>query len=362
MIPVKKVMTIRASVDQRRRILGMKLLGRREGRSLPLILAVAVIVSTSPTLTGYSFGADQPAAAPAEPGPAPGAATQKELEELVSPIALYPDLLVARILVASTYPDQVVEAHGWLQQNASLPHDQLAAQVNAQPWDPSVKSLAQFSPILQTMSDSLAWTSSLGEAYYNQPDDVMEAIQSLRSRAVEAGTLKSTAQQKVEVQHAPPPVSSEGGAQPAAQQQTVIIQPAQQDVVYAPQYNPETAYGAPVQAPEGYTGTELLATGLLTFGAGMALGALINEDDDDWDCGWSDGGGSVHYNNNVYVSNSPDPPAGGNYPARPPAANRPGGIGGPGGVGGPGGIGGAGGVGGPGGVGRPGGAGRPGGV
>ena len=310
-------------------ILRARLLEKREGRLLPLILAVAIIVATSPTLTGYSFGADQPAAAAAQPGPAPGAATQKDLEELVSPIALYPDLLVARILVASTYPDQVVEAHTWLQQNSSLPHDQLAAQVNAQPWDPSIKSLAQFSPVLQTMSDSLAWTSSLGEAYYNQPDDVMEAIQALRSRAVAAGTLKSTAQQKVEVQPAPPPVSSEGEAQPAAQQQTVIIQPAQQDVVYAPQYNPETAYGAPVQAPEGYTGNEVLATGLLTFGAGMLLGALINEDDDDWDCGWSDGGGSVHYNNNVYVSNSPVPPRG-NYPARPPAANRPGGIGGAG--------------------------------
>ena len=104
-----------------------------------------------------------------------------------------------------------------------------------------------------------------------------------------------------------------------------------------------------MQAPVGYTGTEMLATGLLSFGAGMALGALINEDDDDWDCGWSDGGGSVHYNNNVYVSNSPVPPRGnGNYPARPPAANRPGGVGGAGGVGRPGGVGG------PGRIGRPG--------
>src|SRR5579863_2171783 len=193
---MKKAMTIRSSVDQQRRIPRIRLLGRREGRSLPLILAVAVIAFTTPT--GYSFAADQPAAASAEPGPAPGAATQKELEELVSPIALYPDLLVARILVASTYPDQVVEAHTWLQENSKLPHEQLAAQVNAQPWDPSVKSLAQFSPVLQTMSDSLAWTSALGEAYYNQPDDVMAAIQALRSRAVEAGTLKSSEQQKVE--------------------------------------------------------------------------------------------------------------------------------------------------------------------
>ncbi len=352
---MRKVITIGSSVFHRCK--RMRLLERREGRLLSLILAIAVVVSTSPALTGVSFGTDQPAVAPTQPGPAPGAATQKELEELVSPIALYPDLLVARILVASTYPDQVVEAHVWLQQNSSLPHEQLAAQVNAQPWDPSIKSLAQFAPVLQTMSDSLAWTSALGEAYYNQPDDVMKAIQSLRSRAVEAGTLKSTAQQKVEVQPAPPPVSSGGEAQPVAQQQTVIIQPAQQDVVYAPQYDPATAYGAPVQAPAGYTGTEMLATGLLSFGVGMALGALINEDDDDWGCGWSNGSGSVHYNNNVYVSNSNIPPRGTNYPA-----NRPGGIGGPGGVGRPGGVGGPGGLGRPGGVGGPGGVGRPGGV
>src|SRR5258708_19211936 len=99
------------------------------------------------------------------------------------------------------------------------------------------------------MSDSLAWTSALGEAYYNQPDDVMKAIQSLRSRAVEAGTLKSTAQQKVEVQPAPPPVSSEGVAQPAAQQQTVIIHPTQQDVVHPPQYDPPPPPPPPLPPP-----------------------------------------------------------------------------------------------------------------
>ncbi len=208
---MKKSMMISSLVARKRqRISRIRLLRRREGRSLPLILAVAIIAFTTPT--GYSFGADQPGAASTEPGPAPGAATQKELEELVSPIALYPDLLVARILAASTYPNQVVEAHEWLQQNKNLSHEQLAAQVNAQSWDPSIKSLAQFSPVLQTMSDSLAWTSALGEAYFNQPDDVMEAIQALRSRAIEAGTLKTTAQQKVEVQPAAPPASSAGEA------------------------------------------------------------------------------------------------------------------------------------------------------
>src|SRR5271167_3054289 len=329
----------------------MKLLSRPEGRSLPLILAAAVLMSTSPMVTGCSRGDDQPAAAPstqaqpsvaatpaptvpapaaaAEPGPPPGAATAQELQELVSPIALYPDVLVAQILAGSTYPTQVVEADRWLKQNPNLSGDQLAAQVNQQAWDPSIKSLTQFPTVLQTMNNNLAWTSDLGEAYYNQPADVMNAIQVLRKMAMDAGTLKSTDQQKVEVQPAPP--AAQGGAQPSVQQ-TVIIQPAQPNTVYVPQYNPTTAYGAPVAAPSGYTGSDLLLTGVLSFGAGMLLGSLINDGHNDWDCDWHGGGGSsVHYNNNVYVSNNnvyPGRPASG-YPRpgyRPPngAYPRPG--------------------------------------
>ena len=114
------------------------------------------------------------------------------MQELVSPIALYPDVLVAQILAGSTYPTQVVEADRWLKQNPNLSGDQLASQVNQQAWDPSIKSLTQFPTVLQTMNDNLAWTSALGEAYYNQPADVMNAIQVLRKMAMDAGTLKST--------------------------------------------------------------------------------------------------------------------------------------------------------------------------
>src|ERR1039458_4134200 len=221
----------------------MKLLARPKGRSIPLILAAAVLISTSPVVTGCSRGDDQPAAAPSsaaqpsvaasaaptapapaavvEPGPPPGAATAQELQELVSPIALYPDVLVAQILAGSTYPTQVVEANRWLKQNPNLTGDQLAGQVNQQPWDPSIKSLTQFPTVLQTMNDSLAWTSALGEAYYNQPADVMDATQVLRNRAINAGTLKSTSQQKVEVQPAPP--AAQGGAQPSVQQTVIKI-------------------------------------------------------------------------------------------------------------------------------------------
>jgi len=150
--------------------------------------------------------------------------------------------------------------------------------------DPSIKSLTQFPTVLNTMNDSLAWTSSLGEAYYNQPADVMNAIQVLRNMAMAAGTLKSTAQQNVEVQPAPP--ATQGGAQPSVQQ-TVIIQPAQPTTVYVPQYNPTTAYGAPVPAPTGYTGSDLLLTGVLSFGAGILLGSLINNGNNNWGCSWN---------------------------------------------------------------------------
>jgi len=317
----------------------MKLLARPEGRSLPLLLASAVLMSSSPLVIGCTRGEDQPAAAPSsqaqpsvaataapaaappaaadEPGPPPGAATAQELQELVSPIALYPDVLVAQILAGSTYPTQVVEADRWLKQNPNLSSDQLAAQVNQQAWDPSIKSLTQFPSVLQTMNDSLAWTSSLGEAYYNQPADVMNAIQVLRKMAMDAGTLKSTDQQKIEVQPAPP--AAQGSAQPSVQQ-TVIIQPAEPSTVYVPQYNPTSAYGAPVPPPPGYTGSDLLLTGVLSFGAGILLGSLINNGNNNWGCNWNGGGGhssSVKYNNNVYVTNNNV------YPGRPPAYRPP---------------------------------------
>jgi len=195
-----------------------------------------------------------PQAAPAPPGPAPGAATAQQLEELVSPIALYPDTLIAQKLAASTYPSEVVEAHRWLDQNANLKGDQLAAVVNQQPWDPSIKSLCQFPSVLKTMNDSLSWTSTLGQAYYNQPTDVLNAVQVMRKRAMDAGTLKSNAHQTVQVQPAAPASETSGGetAVPAPQQ-TIIVNPAQPNTVYVPEYNPSSVYGAPVQSPPGYT-------------------------------------------------------------------------------------------------------------
>jgi Protein of unknown function (DUF3300) len=314
----------------------MTLLKKRNYPLLSAVLVAGLIVSTVPALDGCSHGGEQsvpgpvaqasvapppaappaqapppapmPTAYPAAPGPAPGAATPQELQQLVSPIALYPDMLIAQILAASTYPTQVVQAARFLKDNPNLTEEALAAQVNPQEWDPSVKSLCQFPTVLQTMSDSLAWTSALGEAYYNQPSDVMAAVQVMRKRAMDAGTLKSTPQQNVEVTSASSQTGgveeqgAQGAPQQPAQQQVIVIQPAQSNTVYVPQYNPSTVYGAPVEQPPGYSGTQVLTAGVLGFGAGVLLGSLINSGNNNWGCNWY--GGNVAYNRNVWVSNS----------------------------------------------------------
>ena len=126
--------------------------------------------------------------------------TPEQLQQLVAPIALYPDSLVAQILAASTFPDQVVEADRWVQAHPGLQGDALGQAVDQQPWDPSVKALTAFPSVLGNMDKNLSWTSSLGDAYYNQQQDVMDAIQVMRQRAQEAGKLRTTPQQVVTAQ------------------------------------------------------------------------------------------------------------------------------------------------------------------
>ena len=123
--------------------------------------------------------------------------TPEQLQQLVAPIALYPDSLVAQILAASTFPEQVVEADRWVQEHQDLKGDALGQAVDQQPWDPSVKALTAFPSVLGNMDKNLSWTSSLGDAYYNQQQDVMDAVQVMRQRAERAGDLKTTPQQVV---------------------------------------------------------------------------------------------------------------------------------------------------------------------
>ena len=183
--------------------------------------------------------------------------TQAQLEQLVAPIALYPDELVAQVLAAATYPDQIVQADRWLQQHPELKGEQLAQKVDKQPWDPSVKALVEFPSVLANMDKNLSWTSSLGDAYINQQQDVMNAVQEMRRRAQAAGNLKSTPQQTV-----------------TQQRQTVIIEPANPEVVYVPAYDPWIVYGAPIVIwPDWYWYPGLFLPGPgITFGIGFGTG------------------------------------------------------------------------------------------
>src|SRR5215469_8910355 len=242
--------------------------------------------------------------------------TAEQLYQLVAPIALFPDNLLAQVLAASTYPDQVSAAYEWLQQNHNLQGQQLAEAVNTQPWDPSVKGLTQFSDVLTQMATNLSWTSALGDDYFNVPQSVMNAVQVMRQRAYQAGNLKSNQQQNVTVQNqepgsaAPAPASS-GEPQVTVVQsppQTIIIQPAQPEVVYVPTYNPTVVYGAPVPVYPGYSTGAMVATSLISFGVGVAVGAAVSNNSccgwgwNSWNCGWHNN--TVVYNHNTYISNS----------------------------------------------------------
>jgi hypothetical protein len=198
-----------------------------------------------------------PGAPPTAPASQYTQQTPEQLQQLVAPIALYPDTLVAQILAASTFPDQVVEADRWVQANPGLKGDALGQAVDQQPWDASVKALTAFPSVLGNMDKNLSWTSSLGDAYYNQQQDVMDTVQVMRQRAQGAGNLRTTPQQVVTTQGA-----------------TIIVQPANPDVVYVPAYDPWMVYGGPIMAwPGWYAYPGIWYNGpYLSFGIGFGIG------------------------------------------------------------------------------------------
>jgi hypothetical protein len=267
-------------------------------------------VATQP---GQAQQVQQAQQAPATTSATP---TPDQLYQLVAPIALFPDNLVAQVLAGSTYPDQITAANAWLQQNSSLKGDQLMQAVDQQSWDVSVKGLTQFPDVLNQMATSLSWTSALGDAYYNMPQDVMNALQVMRQRAQQAGNLKSNSQQNVTVENQAPPATpspTSSAAPPPvivqAPPQTIVIQPAQPTVVYVPAYNPTVVYGAPVPVYPGYSAGTVAAASIISFGVGIAVGAAIANNNhccgwgwNSWGCGWHSS--TVVYNRNVYVSNS----------------------------------------------------------
>src|SRR5664279_985317 len=267
----------------------------RAKRSLSLGLSILLVFAIGPgaaTSMAYQSAEPSPAGSTAPSYSGQGVpATAQELQSLVAPIALYPDALVAQILNAATFPDQVAVADNWMQQNKDLTGSALSTAVNGQTWDPSVKALTQFPSVLHNMAQNLAWTSQLGEDYHNQASDVMAAVQTLRSQAKAAGNLKSGSQITV-VQQSP---------------QTIVIQPTNPQVVYVPEYNPAVIYGTPYVVP-GYSTGDVVAAGLLGFGAGIAVGAMMGGGCcgwgwSSWNCNWYHGGG-VYYGNHPYYGNN----------------------------------------------------------
>jgi len=251
----------------------MNIFGRARGFSrfrlgeqilAPLLSLALVFVTLPQDLWAYQDqGAQAPAqdaqaqAAQAAPAPPYTQQTPEQLQQLVAPIALYPDSLVAQILAGSTFPEQVVEADRWVQAHPDLKGADLGKAVDQQPWDPSVKALTAFPSVLGNMDKNLSWTSSLGDAYYNQQQDVMDAVQVMRRKAQDAGNLKSTPQQTV-----------------TEKDSAIDIEPADPEVVYVPAYDPWLVYGYPVVAWPGWYPYPGIWFGgpYLSFGLGFGIG------------------------------------------------------------------------------------------
>jgi len=214
---------------------------------------------------------------------------QEELDQILAPIALYPDSLLTQILMASTYPLEVVQAERWAKQNKDMKGDTLAKALEAQPWDPSVKSLVNFPQVLTMMSEKLDWTQKVGDAFLAQQKDVMGTIQNLRKKAEASGNLKTTKEQKVIVE-----------------KEVIIIESASPQVVYVPTYNPTVVYGTwaypsyppyPVYPP-GY----VAGAAVFGFAAGVAVSSA-------WGYAWGHSdwhGGDVDidYNRNTNINNN----------------------------------------------------------
>jgi hypothetical protein len=269
---------------------------KRSGRTFILLVSNAVVfgglqagcVSETPqSETAPPLLRAAPPAAPLS-APVPQHSIQ-ELDQLVAPIALYPDPLVAQILAAATQPTQIVEADRWLQQQADLKGDALAKAVDTQSWDPGVKALIQFPGLLGMMDKNLSWTSSLGEAYVTGQQDVLEAIQVMRKRAQQAGNLESLEQESV---------TTDGNA--------IVIEPADPQVVYVPEYDPWLVYGDPFGIyPDwlGVPGFYFDGPGI-EFGVGIGIGFF-----DGFGWGWNRWGTDWHgrgliHGNHPYLPHS----------------------------------------------------------
>jgi Protein of unknown function (DUF3300) len=260
--------------------------------SQPILFRVILIALVVVGMTGRVFGQAQQAVPPPS---APAQLSEADLEKLAAPIALYPDPLLAVMLPASVYPLEIVQAARFIQNTNNL------AQLDSQPWDDNVKAVARFPDVIQKMNDDLQWTINLGNAFADQPMDLMNAIQTLRAKAQAAGTLQSSPQQVVVVTNAV--VERYYESQIVYVTNTTIeIQPANPQYIYVPYYNPVYVYYPPPYVyPYPY----------ITFSAGFTMGVYISHHRCDW------------YYGGVYVGRSGVVVWGGRGPYHPPYYPRP---------------------------------------
>jgi hypothetical protein len=228
----------------------------------------------------------------------------EEIDQMVAPIALYPDSLLAQTLAASTYPLEIVQAARFVKQNKELKGEKLMAAAKDKDWDPSVKAMLEFPDVLLMMDEKIEWTEKLGDAFLDQQRDVMESVQRLRRKAEESGNLKTTKEQKVIVEQ---------------ETKVIVIEPANPQVVYVPAYNPTVVYGAwpyPAYPPYPVYPYGYAATAAFSFAAGVAIGAAWGGYGG-WGCGW--GNNEININNsrqnnftrnNYNNSNRPQPKTG----------------------------------------------------
>ncbi len=254
---------------------------------------------------------------PNQPAPAPAQAEPfkpEEIEALVAPIALYPDDLLSQVLMASTYPLEVVQAARWVKANPNVKGDAAVKAVENQSWDVSVKSLVAFPQVLEPMDQKLDWTQKLGDAFLADQKSVLDAVQRLRVRAEKSGNLKSNEQQKVTVQEAGP------------QQQVIVIEPANPQAIYVPAYNPTVVYGGWAYpgyppyywppSPYYYPGGALMAG--FAWGVGIAAaGAIFGG------CNWGRGDVNINVNKAANIDRNFDRTkvgGGGNWQHNPSAS------------------------------------------
>ena len=280
---------------------------------ISLFYAVSAVL-----LLGGPWCLAQPLEAPAnaaEAAPVTAAAkeavfSQEQLDQMLAPIALYPDPLLAQVLMAVTYPGEIAEAVTWSKAHPDAKGDDAVKQVANQPWDPSVQALVAFPQVLATLGQDPVWVQRLGDAFLAQPDDVMGGVQRLRHQAQAAGNLQSNQYQNVTVQNVAPPAPSSPAPAPApaSSTSTIIIEPSDPQVVYVPSYNPTTTYGtwaypasppAYYPPPPAYYPGSALVSGL-AFGTGVAIVASL------WgNCDWGNNDVDIDVNryNNINRNN-----------------------------------------------------------